>query len=229
MKNIILTGLIALVTGGIIGWFLHTCKPEVKFLPAEIKTEFRDTCIKNSLIANVVTEAITTKAGSIKKGSTIKDSSTFPIEEVAVQDTDVVTTFNKSYNSGLMKMNVKVKVTAKSAAKAKIDFEYQLDTVVLKEMTTIVNTILIDRDSTDVVPTEVIKYVPFETAPKKMTYLGIGGLVTKNPKQYNYAAGLSLSHGKTSVSLFKDPTRPLKSLDGYSIGINRQLIRMSAK
>ena len=227
-KNYIIVGAIALIVGFILAWSIKP-KTKTEFLAGEVKTEYRDTCIMDRLIADVITETSTKESGGVRKGKPQKESSTFPVEQVSVQDTDVVTTFSKSYNTGLMRMKVTATVTSKSAAKAKLDMQYELDTVTLKEMTTIVNTVVVQKDSVDKVPDQIVKYFPVETTPKKMTYLGVGGLVTKNPKQYDFSAGLSLSHGKTSVSLFKDFTKPIKSLEGYSIGINRQLIRVSAK
>lgn len=226
MKNSIIVGIVALLIGGIVGWFIH--KPETKFLAGEVKIEYRDTCILNNIIADVTTETTTKETGGIKKGSSTKEISTFPVEQVSVQDTDVVTVFSKSYNTGLMRMKVTTTVKAKSAATGKIEMSYELDTMTLNSMTTVVNTVVVAKDTVDKVPDVIVKYfeIPYT---KKMTYLGIGGLITKNPKQYNYAAGLSLSHGKTSVSLFKDFTQPIKSLDGFSIGINRQLFRLSQK
>jgi hypothetical protein len=227
-KNYIITGGIALLAGFILAWSIKP-KTKTEFLAGETIISYKDTCDYDRIIADVITESNTIQTGGVKKGKVQKETSTFPVTQVSVQDTDVVTTFSKSYNTGLMRMKVTATVTSKSAAKAKIDMEYALDTIELAKLTTIVNTVVVQKDSVDKMPDQIVKYFPVETTPKKMTYLGIGGLVTKNPKQYNYSAGFSISHGKTSVSLFKDFTQPIKSLDGYSIGINRQLIRMSAK
>ena len=227
MKNYILIGLAALVIGFLAAWFIK--KPETKFLPGEVKAEFRDTCITNSVIAEISTETNTTQSTTIKKGRLNKETSVPTIVEVTQKDSVYSTVFSKDWNTGLMKMNLKVTVKANSKATANFDMAYSLDSIVLKEMTTVNNVVVVSKDSVDKIPDTIIKYIPLETTPKKMTYLGIGGLVSKSPKTFDYSVGLSLSHGKTSVSLFKQPTTPFNSLTGYSIGINRQLIRMSAK
>ncbi len=226
-KGYAITGLVCLMVGFILAWSIKP-KTKTEFLAGKTITEYKDTCVLDRIIADVITETNTSTSGGVKKGKSTKETSTFPVTQVSVQDTDVVTTFSKSYNTGLMRMKVTATVTSKSAAKAKIDMQYELDTTVLNTLVHTVNTVVISKDSVDKVPDQIVKHVEIPST-KKMTYLGIGGLVTKNPKQYDFSAGLSLSHGKTSVSLFKDIKTDFKSLEGYSIGINRQLIRMSAK
>lgn len=226
MKNYILIGLAALLIGGLTGWFIK--QPETKFLVGETVTVTKDTCISNSIIAQITTESSTKTSYNYKKGKPILDVSDAPIVEVTKQDSLYTTVLSKKYDYGLAKFTVTTTVKAKSAATGKFTLDFQLDTTVLKEMTTITNTVVVSKDTTDSIPAEIIKYVEVPSV-KKMTYLGISGLVSKSPKTYDYSVGLSLSHGKTSVSLFKRPTTSFKSLEGYSLGINRQLVRMSAK
>lgn len=224
MKNYLLTGIIALLIGGIVGYFLH--KPETKVIPGETITVYQDTCISNNIIADVTTETKTTTSGSVKKGGVQKETSIFPIEEVAVQDSDIVTTFSKSYNTGLMKMKVTATVTSKSKARAKIDMEYSLDTLLLKEMTTVVNTVVVSKDTTDSVPTEVTKYLPFESTSKQ-TWVGIGGSIKWNEKPV-YDLGLNLQNGKTTFGLYVDPLN-IKELESFRLQLNRNLFKVSGK
>ena len=226
-KNYFIVGLICLLLGGIIGWFSH--KQPVKFLAGETCYEYKDTCISNKVIANITTETNTVETGGVKKGKSTTTTSTFPVEQVAKQDTDVVTTFSKSYNTGLMRMKVTATVTAKSSAVGKIAMEYELDTLTLKSMTTINNVVVVSKDTTNKVPDSVVKYLPLETCPKQ-TWVSLGGSMNMNPKnQLGYDFGLGVTSGRLNVSLFKDPTTQFKRLDGYRLGLNFNALRMSKK
>lgn len=228
MKNYILIGL-AVLLGGVAGYFIRQPKHTVEYIPSKETVTFRDTCIGLNLIADITTETSTQVYHNVRKGGkTTTEESTAHVAEVSIKDSLVETVFKKDYNFGLVRFSVTNTVKASSAATGKISVSYELDTLELAKITNVTNTVVVTKDTTDQVAKEVVKYLEIPST-KKTTYLGIGGLVGKNSKTFDYSLGLSLSHGKTSVSLFKQPTTPLKSLDGYSIGINRQLIRMSAK
>lgn len=227
MKNYILTGIIALLIGGVIGWFIH--KPETKFIPGEICTEYRDTCIGNNIIADVTTQTKTTFEPGTKKGKTNKDESFPDVTSVTKEDSIITTVFEKSYNTGLMRMKVKATVKAKSTATAKLDMEYELDTIMLKEMTTIVNTVVVSKDSTDKVPDSIIKYIPVEST-KKQTWVNLGGSATMNPKnQLGFDVGGGVRFNHTQFNIFKDPTTQFKSLEGWRLQFNQELLRLSKK
>lgn len=201
-KGHILTALVAIVIGVILGFIFD--KPKTTFVAGETKIEYRDTCVLDRIIADVITESNTTQTGGVKKGKVQKETSTFPVTQVSVQDTDVVTTFSKFYNTGLMKMKVTATVTSKSVARAKIDMEYELDTVTLKEMTTIVNTVVVSKDSVDRIPTEVIKYLPY-AEKSSGAYLGLVGGIDYT-KGIDYTAGIQLAGERVGLVLYTYPT-----------------------
>lgn len=227
MKNYILIGLLSLFVGGILGYFLR--KPETKFLAGETKIEFRDTCITNSVIAEISTETNTTQSTTIKKGKLNKETSVPTTVEITQKDSIYSTVFSKDWNTGLMNMNLKVTVKANSKATAKFDMQYSLDSLVLHEMTHVNNVVVISKDSVDVVPTEVVKYIPLENCPKQ-TWITLGSSVQANSKnQFGYDFGFGVTSGKLNVSLFKDPTTDFNQLDGYRLGLNLNTLRLSKK
>lgn len=218
-KNYFIVGLICLLFGGIVGWFSH--KQPIKYFAGETCYEMRDTCASNKVIANVTTETNTIETGGVKKGKSTTTTSTFPIEQVAKQDTDVVTTFTKSYNTGLMRMKVTATVTAKSSAKGKIAMEYELDTLVLKSMTTVNNVVVVSKDTTDKVPDSIIRYIPLETEKSTGTYLGLVGGLDYN-KSLDYTAGLQLAGERAGLVLYTHP----KNWKYVGLQLNTKLIKI---
>lgn len=229
-KGYAFTALVCLVLGIIFGFILD--KPQTKYLAGKTITEYRDTCVMDKLIADVITETTTKESGGIRKGKPQKESSTLPIVETSKQDSTYTTVFSKSYNTGLMRMKVTTTVKAKSQATGKIDMEYELDTVTLKQMTTIVNTVVVQKDSTDKVPDQIVKYLPqpLDGKSKQGTWFNVGGSMNMNSKnQLGFDVGGGIRFNHTHVNLFKDPTTQFKSLEGWKVQINQEVFRLSRK
>jgi hypothetical protein len=226
MKNYILIGL-ALVIGGVAGWFLHKCEPEVKYLAGKVIIEKRDTCGLDRIIADVITETSTTQTNNIKKGKPTKVESTASIEEVTKKDSTYTTTFSKKYDSGLMKMIVTATVTANSPAKAKIGLEYVLDTMVLNSMTHTVNTVVVQKDTIQILPKEIVRYLPIEDNNSKPVYFSIGASTWLDSKNVYGDFGFGIDTKRNNISLFKDPTKDFNKLEGYRLQYQRKLFRLA--
>lgn len=228
MKNYIITAIAALGLGIFLGFILDRDEVVTKVV-SDTKVEYRDTCISNNVVANVTTETSTKTFHDIRKGKQIKEESVAPITSVERVDSLITTTFTKTYNYGLCKFTITNIVKATSAATGKFSLDYQLDTLELQKLTTVINTVVVAKDSTDKVPTEIIRYVPVENNTKQ-TWVSLGGSLNMNPKnQLGYDVGLGITRGKLNVSLFKDPTTDFKVLDGYRVGLNLNTLRLSKK
>ena len=126
---------------------------------------YKDTCMySQTIIANVTTTTTTTHEEKTKAGKVITDTSYPAIVDVAKKDSIYTTVFEKEYSTGLMKMKFTTTVKANSPATAKIDLEYQLDTIALKEMTTVNNVVVVQEDGDN---SGTIKYLPTETSVKR--------------------------------------------------------------
>jgi hypothetical protein len=225
MKNYILTGLGSLVIGLVIGWFVHKPNCPVSIVAESTKIEYRDTCISNSVIANITTETKTVETGDIKKGKTQREESAAPITELTKEDSIYTTVFTKDYNTGLMKMKVTTTVKSKSAATARISMEYTMDTLVLKSLTTVNNVVVVSKDTLDKVPTETVKFLPLETI-SKTGYIGLGTSLLFNEKP-SYDFGLIYDTPKNNFGLFVDPTANLKDFEGVRLQYQRKFFKLS--
>lgn len=220
-KGHVLTALVCLVLGMLLGFILD--KPKTEFLAGEVIIKTRDTCELNRLIADVITETTTKESGGIRKGKPQKESSTLPIVETSKQDSTYTTVFSKSYNTGLMRMKVTTTVKAKSVATGKIDMEYELDTLELAKLTTIVNTVVVQKDSTDKVPDQIVRFLPVEGTKSKGAYLGLsGGALYTN--KVSYQAGVNITGERLGLTLYTTPTP--KEWKHFGVQLNTKLVKL---
>jgi len=221
MKKQLIYILPAFLIGGVIGYFLHN--PTAKTIyKTDVKTVYQDTCISNKLIADITTTTTSTQEHAVKKGKTISSVDTAPVVSIEKADSIYTTVFEKSYNYGLCKFKFKTTVKANSPATAKHELDYQLDTTMLKEMTTIVNTVVVSKDTVDSA-TETVKYIPLETSGDKSFYLGAGTSFTTN----RFDFGFDISNQKNQFGLYVDP-KQINTLDGYRLQYNRKLFKLKA-
>lgn len=222
MKNYIIIGCVSLLIGGVIGYFIKKCDTKPVITEAT-KMIYKDTCVGLNLIADVSTQTTTTQEHTIKKGKIIKEESTAPIVEVQKDDTLTTTTFSKTWDYGLCRFTITNEVKSRGAATGKFKLEYQLDTTILKEMTTVVNTVVVSDDKQDSVATENTVYIPVETQSKPLTYVGIGSSLSGSLKA---DLGLILDNSKNNFGVFVDPTKAT-DIEGYRIQYQRKLFKIS--
>lgn len=218
---------VLLLAGVLLGWFgkasfTKKCEPQIV---CESEIVYRDTCIADAIVANISTETKTTTENTTKAGKTKKDISIPAIETVTEKDSVYTTVFVKEYNYGLVKMKFKTTVKAKSAATAKHELDYQLDTLLLKEMTTVVNTVVVDKGTDD---SNTVKYLPVETAAKNTTWLGVGGSVRWDEKPLT-DIGLTLQGKRFGTGLFIAPEKGFKDPSAYRLQVNMNLLKVATK
>lgn len=222
MKNYILIGL-AIVLGGVAGYFIRQPKHTVEYLPSEKTVTVRDTCIGLNLIADITTESTTTSSYDVKKGKKTTETSDAPVTEVTKKDSIYTTVLSKNYDFGLAKFTVTTTVKAKSAATAKFSVDYQIDTLVLKELTHVNTVAIVSKDTTDQVAKEIIKYVPIESQNARGAYLGLSGGMLYTDK-VSYQAGFNLSGERLGMTLYTTPTA--KEWKHVGIQLNTKLVKL---
>jgi len=205
------------VIGLLIGWLaIGKSKPEV-ILTNKVETVFKDTCITNNIIADVTTNTSTVSTNVIKKGKKVTDISEAAIEEVAKADSIYTTKLSKSYDYGLVKFTVTNTVKANSPATGKFTLDFQLDTLVLKEMTTVVNTVVVSKDSVDLVPDKIVQYIPTESTSR---YLKAFGSIQYTDRPF-YQAGITVPLKQLEFTISKNV-----KLKGGAINLTVPIIKI---
>ena len=205
------------IIGLLIGW-LAIGKTKTEVIPVD-KTEivYKDTCISNKVIAEIKTTSSTVSSHTVKKGKKITDTVDAAINEVIKQDSVYTTKLSKSYDYGLVKFTVTNTVKASSPATGKFTLDFQLDTVLLKEMTTVVNTVVVSKDSVDVAPDKVIQYVPTKSTAR---YLKAFGSIQYTDRPF-YQAGVTLPLKPFELTVAKNV-----KLKGGSINLTVPIIKI---
>lgn len=212
--------VLLLIAGFLAGWFL---KPKVTVHKSicETETVYKDTCLTNKLIANISTTTETKQEVAIKQGKPKKEISDLSIKEVAVEvkdeiDSTYTTVFEKNYNFGLVKLNVRIPVTAKSPAKGKIELDYQVDTTILKEMTVVTNTAVVEKGTDDSF-TKKTEVIPVEVKP---TYLKLVGGISYTDKVF-YPVGAGINFKGLEMAITKNVKAP-----GGNVTLSIPLIKL---
>lgn len=229
MKNIskyivyILIGIAGLAIGFAATKLFSKCKAEQVFVPGEIV--LKDTCINRLPIVTVETQDTFVQTEAIKPGKkqTIKEKPALTEVNYSPKDSVFTTSFKKSYNWGLVQLDLEFDVEATSSAKLS-DFEvnYQLDTAILNNVYTRTQTIIL-KDSAD--ESARIVYLPVEST-KKQTWVGLGASFKYDDKAIS-DFGLFVERHKTSVGLFVDPTQGFDKFGSYRLQVGQRLIRVS--
>lgn len=224
-KNIV---YIIIAIGGIAVGFagtkLFTKKCETIYLPSETTIIYKDTCISKTLIADVTTEIFEDVSTEIKKGKPQKNISKAPVTSVEEKDSTYTTKFTKDYDFGLIKLNLKTTIKAKSAATAEHEIDWRLDTMVLNRMKTVVNTVVVSKDTIDKIPMEIVKFIPLETE-KEYNSIGIGLNAIYYDNNVVLPISIEYDNGKNTFGVFKDLQEPLNSPQGYGIKYTRKFFR----
>ena len=91
MKNIIITGAIALIVGFILAWSIKP-KTKTEFLAGETITEYKDTCVESKLLCTLTTKDSMSIYRYIREGLKSKSEKVVAqIEEVKVPTQEEVT------------------------------------------------------------------------------------------------------------------------------------------
>ena len=177
MKNIskyivyILIGIAGIAIGFTTTKLFSKCKAETVFVPGEIV--LKDTCINRLPIVTVETQDTFKQDVAIKEGKPVKVKDSPPVVEVTKKDSILTTHYKKSYDWGLVKLNLAFNVEATSGAKIKnFEIDYKLDTAVINNVYTKTNTIIL-KDTMD--ESRSIKYLPI--VDKNASYGIQGGLL----------------------------------------------------
>jgi hypothetical protein len=216
-KNYIIYTLAGLVFGGAL-FFTGRCTApkKIEVVKGVGQIVYQDTCMySQAIIANVSTQTTTTVQQSTKPGKVVKETSTPAITEVTKKDSVYTTVFKKSYNTGLMKMEFTTTVKANSPATAKIDLEYQIDTIKLKEMTTVINTVVVQEDADN---SSKITYLPIE-APSVARYGFQGGLHYIVPQDGLYWSTGLYRQGKSNITVGAEALFEKRNIVGGGINV----------
>lgn len=121
---------------------------------------YRDTCITQTIIADLVSEDTFIQEQAVKKGKPKRVKESPVITQVVVQEEKTTTHFSKDYNWGLIKLNIDFDVEHESPIKLKdFEVEYTLDTVVLNNNYVKTTTVVV-RDSADESFTRRVERLP---------------------------------------------------------------------
>ena len=133
---------------------------------------YRDTCITQTIVADLVSEDTFIQEQAIKKGKPKRIKESPAITQVVVQNERTTTHFTKDYNWDLIKLKVDFNVEHESPIKLKdFEIEYTLDTVILNNNYVRTTTVVV-KDSTNESFTHKVETVPVSIPYKE---IGIDG------------------------------------------------------